>query len=71
MMKLCNDYNTSITQKDKIPISLELEKLRPEILSLCTYADIIFLGKDFASYLGYPDKKTAVYELRKRITQKR
>lgn len=73
MMKYCIDYNNTRqpTINDKISISLELEKLRPEILCLCEFADIIFLGRDFANYLGYPDKKTAVHELRKKITRKR
>lgn len=49
---------------NKITISVEFEKPRKEILILAEHADVIFVGKDFASHLGYT-KESAVYEIQK------
>lgn len=65
MMLKIRAYNETKPNNDgKIKISLELEKKRDENLVLIKYADVAFLGRDFAEILGCQDKKTAVYRLK-------
>ncbi|XP_001599395.1 ketohexokinase [Nasonia vitripennis] len=65
MMQHIENYNRSLAQTssegdDKfthhhlpITISVELEKMRPELLDLLPYADVAFVSKDFAECRGY------------------
>lgn len=64
MMLKIKEYNKSRPDVEKIKISLELEKKRDENLLLIKYADVAFLGRDFAEILGCNDKKTAIYKLK-------
>lgn len=64
MMQHIENYNRSLAQKESestdkstqhlpITISVELEKMRPELLDLLPYADVAFVSKDFAQCRGY------------------
>lgn len=65
MMQHIENYNQSLAQKESestadksthhfpITISVELEKMRPELLDLLPYADVAFVSKDFAKSRGY------------------
>lgn len=64
MMQHIENYNKSLAQKEgestdksihhfPITISVELEKMRPELLDLLPYADVAFVSKDFAKSKGY------------------
>lgn len=63
MLKI-KEYNKQRPKNEKIKMSLELEKKRDENLLLIKYADVAFLGRDFAEILGCNDKKSAIYKLR-------
>ena len=67
MLKI-KEYNKSRPDVERIKISLELEKKRDENLLLIKYADVAFLGRDFAEILGCNDKKTAIYKLKELTT---
>jgi ketohexokinase len=68
MMLKIKEYNKFRPDDEKIKISLELEKKRDENLLLIKYADVAFLGRDFAEILGCNDKKTAIYKLKEMTT---
>ena len=69
MMQHIENHNKSLLQKEReeandslennlnqrlpITISVELEKMKPELLDLLPYADIAFVSKDFAKSRGY------------------
>ncbi|XP_014229868.1 ketohexokinase-like [Trichogramma pretiosum] len=63
MMQHIEAYNKSLTQKETedskestqqpITISVEIEKMKVELLDLLPYADIAFVSKDFAKSRGY------------------
>ncbi|XP_058795554.1 ketohexokinase-like [Phymastichus coffea] len=64
MMQHIENYNKSITQKEiesadssihhlPITISVEIEKMRPDLLDTLPYVDAAFISKDFALSRGY------------------
>jgi len=68
MMLKIKDYNANKPDEEKIKISLDLEKKRDENLLLIKYADVSFLGRDYAEFFGWHDMKTAVYKLKEMMT---
>lgn len=68
MMLKIKEHNMTQPEAEKIKISLELEKKRDENLLLIKYADVAFLGRDFAEILGCYDKKAAIYKLKQLTT---
>lgn len=64
MMLKIREFNETRPEDEKIKISLELEKKRDENLLLVKYADVVFLGQDFANVLGCFDKKSAIQKLK-------
>lgn len=58
-----------IDSKPNITISVEFERPSDDNLILAEHADVIFIGKEFASHYGYT-KKTAVYEMKKHTKKK-
>lgn len=56
-----------IENKPDIIISLELEKLTSDNITLAANADYVFLGKDFALMMGWTNKEVAVHNLRKYV----
>ncbi len=57
---------SSTQPSDRITISVDLEKLCVENLSLVNFADVVLISKDFAIHLGYENKTVAVHGFRKR-----
>lgn len=58
-----------IETKPDIKISVEFERPSPNNLILAEHADVIFIGKEFASHYGYT-KDSAVHELREYAKKK-
>lgn len=52
---------------DRIVISVELEHLKKDILSLVKDADIVFLSRDYAELLQWTSKEVAIHNLRKYV----
>ncbi|XP_055540460.1 ketohexokinase-like isoform X2 [Wyeomyia smithii] len=67
MIQLIRDWNDSKTVTEKIIISVDLEKPRSSNLLLIPNVDVIFLGKDFARFLGFNSAQIAVREFKKRF----
>lgn len=62
------NYNIELRNpKDRIRISVDLEKMKDEILELGEVADFVFLGKDLAIHLGWREPAAAVMGLYDRI----
>lgn len=68
MMLKIKEYNQRKPDAEKIKISLEIEKKIEENLLLTKYADVAFVGRNYAEFLGYHDKKTAVHKLKEIMT---
>lgn len=68
MMLKIKAFNKTKPDAEHIKISLDLEKKRDENLLLTKYADVVFLGRDFAEILGCHDKKSAIFKLKELIT---
>ncbi|XP_021705342.1 ketohexokinase isoform X1 [Aedes aegypti] len=58
-------WNEMTEPKGTVTISVDLEKPRDSNLLLIANANVVFLGKDFARFLGYNSSQEAVYGLRK------
>ncbi|CAD7087284.1 unnamed protein product [Hermetia illucens] len=69
MIERIIDYNRET--KSSIKISMELEKMKEELLVLANAVDYVFLGKDISMHLGWKKAKEAVHQLRNRIDNKR
>lgn len=54
----------SISTNHQITISVEFEKPVHENLQLANHADVVFVGKEFASHFGYT-KESVVFEVAK------
>lgn len=50
MMEFVEHWNTKNGDSNPIMISLDVEKPKAELIDLLPYADVIFVGKDFAKY---------------------
>lgn len=68
MMNLIVLWN-KIESKPNITISVEFERPSEHNVILAECADVIFVGKEFASHYGYT-KETAVYEMKKYTKKK-
>ncbi|KAJ6642813.1 Ketohexokinase, partial [Pseudolycoriella hygida] len=64
MMESVVDFNKEKLPSDRITISLDLEKLQEEIVSLSNLADVVIIGKEFVVHLGYENKTSAVHSFR-------
>lgn len=53
--------------KPDIIISVELENLSENNITLAANADIVFLSKDYALMMGWTNKEVAVHNLRKYV----
>lgn len=52
---------------ERIVISVELEHLKKDILSLVKDADIVFLSRDYAELMQWTSKEVAIHNLRKYV----
>lgn len=66
MIQEIKNWNDSVGVTERITISVDLEKPRNSNLLLIPNVDFIFLGKDFARFLGFTSSKTAVRGFKKR-----
>ncbi|XP_053696562.1 ketohexokinase-like [Sabethes cyaneus] len=66
MIQEIKKWNDSVGATVGITISVDLEKPRNSNLLLIPDVDFIFLGKDFARFLGFTSAQTAVREFKKR-----
>ncbi|XP_055636236.1 ketohexokinase-like isoform X2 [Toxorhynchites rutilus septentrionalis] len=64
MIETVRIFNTS-EDHERIRVSVDLEKPRNTNLLLIPNVDIIFLGKDFARFLGYDNSRDAVHGFKK------
>ncbi|XP_067647266.1 uncharacterized protein [Eurosta solidaginis] len=65
-------YNNLLeNSKNRIRISVDLEKIKDEILVLGEAADYVFLGKDLALHLGWTKPEEAVMGLYRRLKPQR
>lgn len=65
MMESIVAFNEDQDPSDRIKISLDLEKLQTENISLSNCADVVILGKDFATLLDFKNKIESVHSFRK------
>ncbi|XP_012159945.1 ketohexokinase [Ceratitis capitata] len=67
VLKLIRDIRAHNKQlknpDDRIRISVDLEKMKEELLELGEAADFIFLGKDFAEHMGWQQPDVAAMSL--------
>jgi len=68
MMLKIIEHNKNKPDDEKIKISLDLEKKRDENLLLIKYADVVFIGQDFAEFLGFHDKNAAINKFNEMMT---
>lgn len=65
MMESVVAHNTAKHRpKDRITISLDMEKLQMENLALVNFADVVVVSKEFAMHLGYENRTMAVFGFR-------
>lgn len=65
MIKRIKAWNDESDASHRITISVDLEKPRDSNLLLIANVEVIFLGKDFARFLGFNTSQEAVYGLKK------
>lgn len=51
-------------------ISIELEKMRPELSQLISMPDVLFVSKDYAEYHGYHSAPEACEKFRNKTREK-
>lgn len=57
-------WNEKSDAENQITVSVDLEKPRDSNLLLIANANVVFLGKDFARFLGFNSSEEAVHGLR-------
>ncbi|XP_058826107.1 ketohexokinase-like [Topomyia yanbarensis] len=68
MIKRIKMWNETRKVTERITISIELEKPRESNLLLIPNVNVIFLGKDFASFMGFNTALEAVQGFKKRFS---
>ncbi|XP_058449872.1 ketohexokinase-like isoform X2 [Malaya genurostris] len=66
MIDTIKQWNKTRESPDRITVSVDLEKPRDSNSQLIPNVDIIFLGKDFARFLGYNTPSKSVHGFKKR-----
>ena len=64
MIHIIEEFNATQSPKDRIVVSVELEKPRKSLLQLLGKADVVFTSKDFAQSLGFSSPYETVRSLR-------
>ena len=64
MIDIVEEFNAAQSPKDRIVISVELEKPRKSLMQLLDKADVVFTSKDFAQFLGFSTPCETVRSLR-------
>lgn len=63
MIAIVEEFNSGRSPKNKIVVSVELEKPRKSLLPLLEKADVVFASKDFAQFLGFSSPSETVKSL--------
>lgn len=67
MIDSIEEFNAAQSPKDRIVVSVELEKPRKSLMQLLDKADVVFTSKDFAQFLGFSSPYETVRSLRSKI----
>lgn len=65
MIKDILEYNRIVDENNRIIISLDQEKIKPEHLELNEFADYAIIGKDLALSMGFKNPKETAIEIKK------
>ncbi|KAK3563583.1 hypothetical protein QTP86_030941 [Hemibagrus guttatus] len=60
MIHQVRSYNATQEEKNRITVSVEIEKTRPSLYQLFPHADVVFVSKDVAMHFGFHSASTAV-----------
>lgn len=67
MIQQVEEFNRSATEKDRITISVEIEKTREPLYQLFQYGDVVFVSKDVARHFGFNSAPSALKGLYSRV----
>lgn len=68
MIDIVEEFNSAQSSKDRIVVSVELEKPRKSPMQLLDKADVVFTSKDFAEFLGFSSPYETVKSLRSKLS---
>ncbi|XP_017331645.1 ketohexokinase isoform X2 [Ictalurus punctatus] len=60
MIEQVKSYNATQEEKNRITISVEIEKTRPSLYQLFPHGDVVFVSKDVALHFGFQSASSAV-----------
>ncbi|XP_058255247.1 ketohexokinase isoform X1 [Hemibagrus wyckioides] len=60
MIQQVRSYNATQEEKNRITVSVEIEKTRPSIYQLFSHGDVVFVSKDVAMHFGYQSASSAL-----------
>ncbi|XP_052001129.1 ketohexokinase isoform X2 [Xyrauchen texanus] len=67
MIEKVRDYNSKQEQKNRITISVEIEKTREPLYQLFPHGDVVFVSKDVARHFGFDSASDALRGFSSRI----
>ncbi|XP_062379229.1 ketohexokinase isoform X1 [Sardina pilchardus] len=67
MIKKVEEFNRSATEKERVSISVEIEKTREPLYQLFQYGDVVFVSKDVAKHFGFDSAPSALKGLYSRV----
>ncbi|XP_034163743.2 ketohexokinase isoform X3 [Pangasianodon hypophthalmus] len=62
-------YNATQEEKNRITISVEIEKTRPSLYQLFPHGDVVFVSKDLAMHFGFQSASSAVKGFYSRVKE--
>lgn len=69
MIQRVAEYNSSLPEKQKITISVEIEKTREPLYQLFPHGDVVFVSKDVARHFGFTTAEAALRGLYSRVKE--
>ncbi|XP_053488267.1 ketohexokinase isoform X2 [Ictalurus furcatus] len=60
MIEQVKSYNATQEEKNRITISVEIEKTRPSLYQLFPHGDVVFVSKDVALHFGFQSASSAL-----------
>ncbi|XP_070533244.1 ketohexokinase-like isoform X2 [Ptychodera flava] len=60
MISFIEKFNNEQSAKDRITISLEMEKPKANVHELIHHGDVVFMSKDYAKYFGHSTAEEAI-----------
>ncbi|TRY90338.1 hypothetical protein DNTS_015231 [Danionella cerebrum] len=67
MIERVREFNSGQEEKDRITISVEIEKTREPLYQLFPLADLVFVSKDVAQHFGFDSASAALKGFRARL----